>query len=181
MEAKNLKLNETFYVNTHVEFINKIFNSRFRGFKRHCFRFNHNHVIWAIRFDKKASKKVEDRWKTYYQDDIIKEVYCGERQNDQSDSYSYDWTTTHLFVYKRLVFELTYNKNKEKMYVFRGVYEYQIKESDPSYIRIYKRISDNYDLTYKKILKNYELTYQKKLSDIGYLIYCRYFHKGENE
>jgi len=131
-----MKLNETFYAKTHAEFLNETFGTNYKACRKCVYPLNDDYEVWMIRFD----GKIRDGWKNHYQGDIIKDVNC------ENKPYWDGMPVSHYsrFMRKKLVFEIIEMRKNEKMYVFRGVYEYQIKESDPLRIRIYKRISNNY-------------------------------------
>ncbi len=130
-----MNLNETFYANSHAEFLNKVFGTNYKAWMKCVYPLNDDYEVWMIRFD----GKVKDGWKNYYQGDIIKDVNC------ENKHYWDGMPVSHYsrFMRKKLVFEIIeMGYYKERMYVFRGVYECQIKESCPRYVKI----SDNYAL-----------------------------------
>lgn len=134
-----MRIGEITYAKSHAEFLNKKFGTNYEGWMKCCYNINHEYEVWMIRFD----GKLRDGWKNFYNGDIIKD--------ENIDYNRKTWSGKILpktLYHKKLVFEIVENKRygyTERMYVFRGVYEYQKNESNPYKVRIYKKISDRFD------------------------------------
>lgn len=131
-----MKIGEVVYAKTHAEFLNKTFGTNYKAWMKCCYCLNIKYEVWMIRFDGKA----RDGWKNFYNGDIIKD------ENLFYDRKSWDNIPLPKTLYHtKLVFEIIEKSSIDRMYVFKGVYEYQKDISNPYKVRVYKKLSNEFN------------------------------------
>ena len=130
---KVLKSGDIIYANTHADFLNKVFKTDYKGWMKCVWPYKGDTIVWMVRFN-----KIVDGWRNTFVkvngEDRVKEenVYHKETWNNNPVSCIHS---------RRIVIEVDDSSTFRK-YVFRGVYTYLEKESDPYSIRYHKKESD---------------------------------------
>ena len=120
-----MKSGEFIYAKTHTEFLNKAFGTNYKAWMRCTWTYN-NMVVWMVRFN-----KTDGGFKnTFISNDRIKEECLGWDEN----------VLTSVDKVK-IVMEIDDNAFLRK-YIFRGIYKYDEKNSNPHTVRYYDKIAD---------------------------------------
>lgn len=124
---KIMKTGETIYARTHAEFLNQAFGTNYKAWMRSVWYYDENTIVWMVRFNEQdggwtnrflSNTRIEEKILIPKTRDLLKYLHQ-----------------------KRLVIEVV-NCGYTRKYIFRGVYKYDEKASDPYTVRYYDKYSD---------------------------------------
>ena len=133
-----LKENDTFYVDTHAELLNQVFETNYKSWMRSSWDVTHNTYVWMVRFD-----NIErDGWRNYFiSSDRLRQVNVTGRGEWGNQIINNDGKY-------RIVFSIE-NDFHGKKYVFKGVFKYDREKSDPHGTEEYYKVSSVYPFKIK--------------------------------
>lgn len=120
------------YAKTNADFLNKAFGTNYKAWMKSVWTYDNKSIVWMVKFD----NKVRGGFKNI----IISDTSIAEENVDRKmiwDGNPIDSTLK----YKKIVMEID-DSGFSRKYIFRGVYKYNEKDSDPLSIRYYDKIAD---------------------------------------
>ena len=129
-----LQVGQCIEAKTHVELLNTLLGKKYRGWQSCRYEFNAKDVIWMIKLDNKKSK---EGWRNAL-------VENGERVVENYVGLDYERLPKHeqsVFHERRYIFDVMNGPLKNRIYVFRGVFDFAITEGSNDY-RVWKKVAD---------------------------------------
>lgn len=131
-----MQTGNTVYAPTHAKFLNEILGTNYDSYWKCTYDLHNGYIIWLIRLNGKQSK---DGWTNSLIDtgNTIQEFYTGDPDSR---------IPPHKILPrdKRIVFDIIENGTKDRKYVFRGIFVFDICSGNDN--RIWHKIADDYAL-----------------------------------
>ena len=125
-----MKKGEVIYARTHAEFLNKVFGTNYKAWMKCTWKYDYDTIVWMVRFNEK-----DGGWRnTFVSKTRIQE------ENLEKGRTNWDRALSDLGK-KRIVIEID-DEGMFRKYIFRGIYAYDEKNSDPYTSRYYDQISE---------------------------------------
>ena len=130
-----IKVGDTITARTHAEFLNALLKKNYVKYMKCTFRFNPIDTLWMIKLDNKKSK---EGWCNAL-------VENGHRVVENYVGLDYERLPQHkktAFHQRRYIFDIIEDKNKNRNYVFRGVFDFARTEGSNDY-RVWKKMAES--------------------------------------
>ncbi len=120
-----MKNGDFVYARTHAEFLNEAFGTNYKAWMKCVWPYNNN-VVWMVRFN-----KTDGGWRnTFISPNRIKE-----------ENLTWKGESVKKIDKIKIVMEIDDSSYMRK-YIFRGIYKYDEKNSNPFEVRYYDKIAD---------------------------------------
>jgi len=129
-----MKTDEMIIARTHAELLNELLQTNYKGYMKCGHRLPDGKLLWMIRLNNTASK--EGWTNTLVNSDLISEQYEGDNPNYVNNAGKPD------FEHFRVVFDID-EESGHRVYLFRGVFDFDGKNSEPNN-NFWKKVSDEY-------------------------------------
>ncbi len=129
-----MKIGDYIYAATHADFLNQAFGKNYKGWMKSAWKYDSDNIVWMVHFDKTN----RDGWKNSFVSDnrIKEENLYGQRLWDGEPM-------EHILGPNRITFEIV-DGNGSRKYVFKGVFKYDKKNSNPLSNRFFDRVDDKF-------------------------------------
>lgn len=126
-----MKSGEIINARTHADFLNQAFGTTYKAWMKSVWRYDENTVVWMVRFGKE-----DGGWTNTFLSDTRIEEKILTPQSTVSPLSEY--------LYKKRVVIQVVECSYSRKYIFRGIYQYDEKNSDPCNVRYYDKLSDEF-------------------------------------
>ena len=127
-----MKTGDIIYAKNHADFLNKTFGTNYKGWMKSSWKYNLDKEwsVWMVRFN-----KTDGGWtNTFVTPNRIMEENIGGVTT---------WSGKSLkFIHKNKIVIEVYDTGYSREYIFRGLYKYDEKESNPYKARYYDKVAD---------------------------------------
>ena len=126
-----MKIGDFIYARTHADFLNKAFGTNYKAWMSCVWHYTDETIVWMVRFN-----QIRNGWRNRF--------ISNNRIMEENLNKVTVWKGTPVkegMHRRRIVMEIDDSGSMRK-YIFRGIYVYDEKNSDPVNVRYHDKVAD---------------------------------------
>ena len=126
-----MKIGDFIYARTHADFLNKAFGTNYKAWMSCVWHYTDETIVWMVRFN-----QIRSGWRNIF--------ISNNRIMEENLNKVTVWNGTPVkegMHRRRIVIEID-DSGRMRKYIFRGIYVYDEKSSDPVNVRYHDKVAD---------------------------------------
>ena len=126
-----MKIGDFIYARTHADFLNKAFGTNYKAWMSCVWHYTDETIVWMVRFN-----QIRNGWRNRF--------ISNNRIMEENLNKVTVWNGIPVkegMHRRRIVIEID-DSGRMRKYIFRGIYVYDEKSSDPVSVRYHDKVAD---------------------------------------